>query len=80
MKPAVPREIVDPGRGLEKEDRRLGGRRRLAGDAPCEARDPEIIQPADESAFDALCEEFRESIHEEGSSNQVYSRYYTGKL
>lgn len=41
--------------------------------------DLEVIQPADESAFDALSEEFRKLIHEVRISNQVYSRYYTGK-
>ena len=38
----------------------------------------EIIQPADESAFKALCEEFRKLIHEARISNQVYCCYYTG--
>lgn len=33
----------------------------------------EVVQPADESAFEALGEEFRKLIHEARISNQVYS-------
>lgn len=60
MKPAVPREIVDPSRGFEKDNWRARGRGRVVGNASCNARDLEIVKPADESALDALSEEFVE--------------------
>ena len=51
----------------------------MAGNLPSYPRELEIVQTADESSFDALGEEFRESIHEGGLSNRVGFRYYTGK-
>lgn len=58
MKPAVPGEIVDSRGGFEKDDRRPGRRRGVAGNALCHARNFEIIEPADKPALDALREEF----------------------
>ena len=58
MKPAVPGEIVDSRGGFEKDDRRPGRRRGVAGNALCHARNFEIIEPAYETAFDSLFEEF----------------------
>lgn len=79
MKAAVPRQIVDSGRGFEEDNGSARRSGRLMGNTFGNTCDLEVIQPADESAFDALSEEFRKLIHEVRISNQVYSRYYTGK-
>ena len=63
MKATIPGEIIDPGRGFEKYDGRPGRRRRLADDTFCQARNLEVIQPADESAFDALGDKFGKRRH-----------------
>ena len=60
MKPAVPREIVNAGGGFEEDDRRSLGGRRVTGDEFRHARDLEIVEAADESAFEALDEEIGE--------------------
>ena len=56
MESTVPGEIIDPGGGLEEDNRRTGRGRRLAGNAFCHARNLAIVQPTDESTFDALSE------------------------
>ena len=58
MKSAVPREIIDPCRGFEERDRCTRWLWLLTGNAPRYARYLQIIEPADESAFEALGEEF----------------------
>ena len=60
METAVPGKIVDAGGRFEENNRRARGRRRLASQARCSTRNFEIIEPADESAFDALGEEIIE--------------------
>ena len=60
MKTAVPGEIIDSRRSLEKDNRCPRRNRRLAGDAFGQARDLEIVEPANQSALDALSEEFVE--------------------
>src|SRR5215216_1486845 len=60
MKTTVPRKIINARGSLEKHNRCARRTRRLASDAFRQARDLEIVEPADESAFDALGEEFVE--------------------
>jgi hypothetical protein len=54
VKTAVPGEIINTGGGFEEYDRCGRRLRVLAGYAPRHRRDFEIIQPADQPAFDAL--------------------------
>ena len=63
MKTAVPRKVVDPGRGFEKNNGSTRGGRRSSDHSFCDPRDLEIIEPADEAALNALFEEF--SKHED---------------
>jgi len=58
MKSAVPREVIDACGCFEERDRRARRRRRVASYELRHARDLQIIEPADESAFKALSEEF----------------------
>jgi len=58
MKSAVPGKIIDPGGGFEEDDGRACRRRRLARNFFCDLRNFEIIEPADQSALDALFVEF----------------------
>ena len=58
MKSAVPGKIVDPGGGFEEDDGRACRRRRLARNFFCGLRNFEIVEPADQSALDALSVEF----------------------
>ncbi len=60
MKPTIPGEIIDPGGGFEKDDRRAVSRRRVTSDEFCYARNFDVIEPAEESALEALGEEFSE--------------------
>ena len=60
METAVPREIVDARGGLEKDHRRARGFWLLTSYSPRHRRDFEIIEPADQSAFDTLSVEFSE--------------------
>ena len=58
MEAAVPGEIVDPGRGFEEYNRRALSRRRLTGNKFCEPSNFEIVEPASETAFEALYVKF----------------------
>ena len=58
MECAVPGKVIDACGGFEERDWRARGLWLLTGNAPCYTRDLQIIEPADESAFDALSEEF----------------------
>jgi len=58
MESAVPREVIDPCGSFEERDWCTRWLWLLTGNAPCYTRDPKIIEPADESAFEALGEEF----------------------
>lgn len=58
MKPAIPREIIDACGGFEEDHWSPCGRRRVTGDEFRDARDLEVVEPAHESAFEALGEEF----------------------
>ena len=60
MKSGVPREVINPCGCLEEEDRRVGELRLALRNLPCHAGDLQIIEPAGESAFDALGEKFLE--------------------
>ena len=62
MESTIPGKIIDARRGFEKNNRRAGRRRRLAGNPFGSPRDFSIIEPADQSALDSLFEEF--SKHE----------------
>ena len=73
MKATVPRQVIDPRGGFEEDNWCARRRGRLTGNASCQARDFKIVEPADESALDALREEFRKLIHKAKISNQVYS-------
>jgi hypothetical protein len=59
MKPAVPREVVDAGGGFEENHRRARGVRRATRHDMRHARNFDIVETADESAFEALREEIR---------------------
>jgi hypothetical protein len=60
MKTAVPGEIVYAGRCFEERDRRIIGWRLFASNGSRYRGNFEIIEPADQTAFDALREEFVE--------------------
>ena len=62
MEAAVPRKVVDPGRGLEENDGSPARSGRSADHPFCDTGDLEIIEPADQAALNALFEEF--SKHE----------------
>ena len=63
MESAVPREVIDPCGGFEERDRRAGSRRRATSYELRHTRNLQIIEPADESAFEALSEEFFEQSY-----------------
>lgn len=60
MKSTIPRKIIDPCGSFEKGDRPTRWGRRAAGDEFRDARDFEIVEPADQSTFEALIEKFFE--------------------
>lgn len=60
MKTAVPREIIDTSGGFEEDNRCIRWWGGMTGDASCDPRNFEIVEVADQSAFDALCEEIFE--------------------
>ena len=58
MKSAIPREIVNSCGCFEEDDRRARGKWLVVSDEFRHCRNLEIVEPADESAFDALGEKF----------------------
>jgi hypothetical protein len=56
VKTAVPGEIVDARGCFEEDDRRARGLQFLTRNSPGHRRDFQVIEPADQSAFDALGE------------------------
>ena len=56
MESAVPREVVNACGGFEERDRCTRGLWLLMGNAPRHTRDLQIIEPAEEAAFEALSE------------------------
>jgi hypothetical protein len=64
VKPAVPGEIVNPGGGFEEDDGRARSGRRLTSYELRQARDLEIVEPANESAFEALGEKIFHHFHD----------------
>ena len=78
MEAAVPGEIVDARGGLEKDHRRARGGRFAPRHLPSHAGYFEIVEPADQSAFDALFIEFSKHLisaysSEMGSQSPILS-------
>ncbi len=63
VKTAIPGEVIDACGGFEEGNRRAACRRLPAGHLPGEGCGLSIVKTADQSAFEALGEEFIESIH-----------------
>jgi hypothetical protein len=60
---AVPRKIVNASGGFEEDNRRARGLQLLASDFLCHRRNIEIVEAADNAAFDALCVNFAKGCH-----------------
>lgn len=60
MKTAIPRKIINSRGSLEKDDWLTCRRWRAAGDKSSDARNLEIVEPADKSTFEALGVEISE--------------------
>jgi len=78
VKAAVPREIVNACGGFEEDDGLSLRGRQVTSYKSRHARDLEIVESTDESAFEALGEEFGESIHGLLIFDQLYSRLLYG--
>jgi hypothetical protein len=58
MKSAVPGKVINAGGGFEKNNGRAVRLGFLPGNLLCDTGNFEVIQPADESAFDTLGKKF----------------------
>ena len=74
METAIPGKIVNPRGGFEENDRRLRSRRRLSSHAFGDACNFAMIESADDSALDALFEEFVEHNLAPQSYQQISRR------
>ena len=61
VKAAVPRKIVNPGRGFEKNDGLSFWLRCALRHLSCHGGNLQVIEPADETALDALCAKLGEA-------------------